>query len=594
MPASPQQLLRQLEHLVPSPAALGESDAILLHRFACGRDEAAFTALVLRHGPMVLGVCRRVLRDVRDAEDVLQATFLILARKAASLSRPEALAAWLHGTAYRLALRCRRADQRRRQHETQAVPPVPVRPPQDPLDDLTARELLAILDEEVQRLPEVYRLPVLLCCLNGHTQEEAARLLGCTPGAVKGRLERGRQSLQQRLARRGLAAPVVFAALELARGLASAAVPAAMAHTITRAASVSLTGGDIIGTGISASAAALAKQALRGGGATLKLGAALLLTLGLLAGAGALTPQQPEAKVPAAQPPDPPRVQGQQGPAADLRNDPLPPGARARLGTVRFRQGGGYVGILLYSPDGKTLASAGYEENIYLWDAVTGQCIRRLAGHKNKCGMIAWSPDGKLLASTGQEYDATIRLWDVATGQLARTINTPKDTHIIAYSPDGKLLASLGRDWLPILWDAATGKEVRRLPKTTHQPCHLSFSCDGKIVAVGSHDGLLRLWETASGKELQRFSCSSGGVVGAAFSADGQLFATGTNGGIVSLWDPTSGKLLRRWPKHEGYASSLAFSADGKILLASWFHSSLLVRRPTSIKLLDTTTGKEV
>src|SRR5436309_510323 len=105
MPAGPQELLRHVARLLPAPAALQDGDATLLRRFVGAHDEAAFAALVLRHGPMVLGVCRRVLRDAHDAEDVLQATFLVLARKSATLRRPEGLAAWLHGTAHRLALR---------------------------------------------------------------------------------------------------------------------------------------------------------------------------------------------------------------------------------------------------------------------------------------------------------------------------------------------------------------------------------------------------------------------------------------------------------------------------------------------------------
>jgi RNA polymerase sigma factor (sigma-70 family) len=209
------------------------ADADLLARFVRTRDEAAFEVLLARHGPMVLRVCRAVLQDLHAAEDAFQATFLVLARRARAIRRPHALAAWLHGVARRVALKARAAAARRRlQAPTLDNGARDQRP--EPLDQLSARELLAVLDEEAQRLPEVYRLPVLLCGWEGRSQEEAARLLGWTPGSVKGRLERGRKRLQERLARRGLTLSAIF--LAMLPGRAAAAVPAALARSTTRAA----------------------------------------------------------------------------------------------------------------------------------------------------------------------------------------------------------------------------------------------------------------------------------------------------------------------------------------------------------------------
>src|SRR5262249_31457032 len=155
------------------------------------RDERAFTDLVNRHAALVLRVCWRILGDTDAAQEAFQATFLVLARKAATVQPSAALAAWLHGVAQRVALKTRAARLRRLRAEA----PLPVcvldhRP--DPLAELSSREMLAIVDEEVRRLAEVYRLPVILCCLEGLSQEEAARQLGWTVGSVKGRLERGR------------------------------------------------------------------------------------------------------------------------------------------------------------------------------------------------------------------------------------------------------------------------------------------------------------------------------------------------------------------------------------------------------------------
>src|SRR5262249_32619675 len=149
-------------------------DAELLGRFARSRDETAFAALLDRHGPMVLGVARRLTGDHHLAEDVLQAAFVSLARQADSLRRPGSVAAWLHRTAYRPALNTARARRRRGRAEACVAP----RPATDPLAELSARELVAALDEELARLPESLRLPVVLCCLEGRTQDEAAALLG--------------------------------------------------------------------------------------------------------------------------------------------------------------------------------------------------------------------------------------------------------------------------------------------------------------------------------------------------------------------------------------------------------------------------------
>ena len=233
MPVSPSPLVHHLRRLValrdPAP------DAVLLERFSRERDEGAFATLLGRHGPLVLGVCRRILADFNAAEDAFQATFLILARRAASLRQPAELAGWLHGVAVRVALRARRAATRRRTVQPRTDAPEPAAPHANPLAELTARELLAALDEEVSRLPEAYRLPVVLCALEGHSQEEAARRLGWTPGSVKGRLERGRKRLHARLVRRGLDLSVALAALEASQGVAPAVVSTMVRTSTVRA-----------------------------------------------------------------------------------------------------------------------------------------------------------------------------------------------------------------------------------------------------------------------------------------------------------------------------------------------------------------------
>jgi RNA polymerase sigma-70 factor (ECF subfamily) len=177
------------------------SDAQLLDRFIEQRDEAAFETLVRRHGSMVLGVCRRVLRDQHNAEDAFQATFLVLARKALSIRRRDLLGSWLFGVAFQTARRARAAVARRSAHEKQMTQLPEPQAPESKLDP----DSCAVLDYELSRLPEKYRLPIILCDLQGKGYAEAARQLGWPPGTLSGRLSRARRLLARRLASRGLA-----------------------------------------------------------------------------------------------------------------------------------------------------------------------------------------------------------------------------------------------------------------------------------------------------------------------------------------------------------------------------------------------------
>jgi RNA polymerase sigma factor (sigma-70 family) len=193
-------LLHEVLRLAEDSALHPLSDRELIERFAAHDDPSAFEVLVRRHGPLVLAACRRVLGNEADADDAFQATFLTLLRKAKSVSWRESVAGWLSGTAHHIAVRARAGALRRRRHEAEAR----LRTRDAAPIDLTWREAVGVLHEELDRLPERFRLPLLLCYLEGHSREEAAAALGWSAGAVKGRLERGRAALRRRLARRGL------------------------------------------------------------------------------------------------------------------------------------------------------------------------------------------------------------------------------------------------------------------------------------------------------------------------------------------------------------------------------------------------------
>src|SRR5215469_7474147 len=193
-------VLHYLRRLGPAAGdALG--DAQLLVRYTRQGDEAAFAALVRRHGPLVWGAVTRVLGRGPDAEDAFQATFLVLVRKAGALRGPDALGPWLYGVAARVALKARAAAARRQGRE-QALSGEPAAAEQP--GGAVWRDLRPVLDEELNRLPAKYRAAVVLCYLEGLTDEEAARRLACARGTIHSRLARARQRLQQRLSRRGV------------------------------------------------------------------------------------------------------------------------------------------------------------------------------------------------------------------------------------------------------------------------------------------------------------------------------------------------------------------------------------------------------
>jgi RNA polymerase sigma factor (sigma-70 family) len=278
--------------MVATEYAGGPSDRQLMEQFATRRDEAAFAALVRRHAPLVFAVCRRVLRHEQDAEDAFQAAFLVLARKAREVGKQGSVAGWLHRVAYHAAIRARARAVSRQVHERQAPP----RRPPDLLDEVTGHELLAVFDEELNRLPERYRAAVVVCHLQGRTNEEAARLLDCPAGTVKSRLARGRALLRTRLARRGFALSAGLLGALLGAHAAAAVSPAlvvAAVRTAVRAAA-----GEPV-----APAAALAEGVLRAMFVTrLKIAAAVLLALGTLLVAAGVWAHRSRAEAPAAEP----------------------------------------------------------------------------------------------------------------------------------------------------------------------------------------------------------------------------------------------------------------------------------------------------
>jgi RNA polymerase sigma factor (sigma-70 family) len=586
------------------------TDAELLRRFTQDRDAAAFEEVLERHAALVWGVCRRILSDEADCEDAFQATFFALVRQADAVEVRSSLAAWLYTVAVRVA---RKAQARRRQQRPLSlVPGCAMRG--NVTDDVGSRELFRLVDEEIERLPVALRLPLLLCCLQGRTRDEAAEALGCSVASVKSRLERGRNLLRRRLQSRGLGLPAAFLALELTGG----SIRAALWDKTMQA---------VLSTPAPA-AAALAEIGVSG----VTMGKCKLLLVALLLAAGTAGAV---SWLPGAKPTDPPAAaapkEATTAKAAPVRvdrhGDPLPDGAVARLGTVRWRHGYG-IGKLVYSPNGEKIAAAGFGPAVtlsdvasgkllhrfphqsqpnsgvafapdgtmlatadthvcHLWDLATGKELRQLQGGQEAVHSIAFAPDGKIVA--GADLGGTLHLWQTATGDKVRRNECKQEVlWAVEFSPDGQRLATGGTDGSICLWDSHTGIELHRLRAHQRGVTKIGFSPDGKRM-LSSGFGLgetIREWDTATGRALRTFGAKRRGRLPIALSVDGTMLASGEFDGQIRLWDMVSGEEKRHWRAGPTPLWALAFSPDGKTLASG-------ADMDVSIHFWDVATGRE-
>jgi len=573
------------------------TDGELLRQFVARRDEAAFTALMERHGPMVLGVCRRLLRQPQDVDDVFQATFLVLLQRADSIARADSVGSWLYGVARRIAVRVRANARKRQDRERRGTEALPS------TGDAAAevRDLGPLLDEELCRLPEKYRAPLVLHYLSGRTKAETARDLGWTEGTVSGRLARGRELLRARLTRRGVALAGLLAACGLAPGETPAAIP-----PVLRTATLQGVARFVAGAGAGIAPAAHLARGMLGSLLQAKVRAAvgLVLVLGALAGAAALVaPRGPTERPPA----DPPPQVAPPGPGAaapkagvDLLGDPLPVGAVIRLGTARGRDAE-RLSALALSPDGKLLVTRAGDDRVRLWEAATGKELHVLAGAGELPGLwgFALAPDGKTLVTAGA--DGMLRIWDPATGrQQHQALGNPHGVRCVAFSADGKLLAVGGEDNAVDLWDAAGQKRLRRfgqvggtatLKQAALAPLHGIFFCPGdKALAVSylprdsGRRGFLRcleLLDVDTGRSLRKIGVPLQWAACTAFSRDTKAVYWISAEGKVTLRAVDSGQVIRSFDDG-GRAHGLTLSPDGRTLaVVSW----------QSIRLWDASKG---
>jgi RNA polymerase sigma factor (sigma-70 family) len=549
------------------------SDAQLLERFVQSRDEAAFESLLWRHGPMVLALCQRMLRHRHDAEDAFQATFLVFFRKARSISRRDCVASYLYRVAYRLALKARARAANRADHGP-LIDSLPA--PEEP-DAALAADRRAVLDDALSRLPEKYRAPLVLHYLEGKTVQQTAQAIGCPPGTVSGRLDRARELMRKRLARRGVMLSDAVVPVVLARAGKAEALRAVLASATLDA--VRARAGQPAAAGMAwATPRALAESAGRlVAGARWKVVAPLLLLLGLaglgIGLAGRQVSPPPEASPPRAasgrQAEQPARAVRPSAAAAD--EDPLPQGARLRLGSQRFTYGP-LLEALALSPDGATVAGLGQTNSVLFWDAATGKRQTYISANDlaQLCA-VDFSPDGIAVALGDASGRAVvIPSWKNNT-EPAEGINERHAGAVkaIRFAPDGQTVASAGEDGLVRLWVPTTGQVLHTLAGHCGAVNALAFSPGGKALASAGEDGTVRLWDPATGT-LRRTYCGHTGPVRAlAFSADSKVLASAGTDRHVLLWWPDVDRAFGDYDLRTVEPLALAFVDARRLAVAS-------------------------
>lgn len=574
------------------------SDRELLERFTASTDEAAFAALVDRHGPMLRGICHRMLDDTSLADDVLQATFIVLARKAGSIRQRESLAAWLVRVAQRIGRKARLSEAARTRREKR----VAARRSEAAQVESSWNELLRVLDEELAQIPERHRAALLLCYLEGRTQDEAAKLLGCSLSTLRRHLERGRKLLRARMIRRGATLGAGLFATFLATSACSA-----LTQELAQALRVSATA-QTKWNPLPASVAVLANGGIRmlnsarlyswvviavaAGGIIM----AAVWTFGVPVRAGETIDRippihaaNPDAKNLASEPPIEPVV------LRDQFNSPLPKGALARLGAIDFRHGRiNYGASLTFTLDGKHLVSTGGGW-VRRWDVATGDAIVNIGdGWRTDQGIDTVSPDGKRARTSGSEptpRGGSIWVWtdyDLDTGKQLQTskVEFPLDTHDGhalpgLRSPDGKTYAEVNYNGKLTLWDG-DGKFTHHVVPAQGKFTALAFTPDSKFAVIGDDNHRFHVFDLATGKSQRSFGQEQGNaIVCMTISPDGKsLIAASAKAGRnvplswphdrwLEIWNLKDGTVAKRLEfPDEGSVPTLLFSPDNRTAIA--------------------------
>jgi RNA polymerase sigma factor (sigma-70 family) len=619
-------ILRHIRHLLVTRAARESSDSKLLERFSTHNDEQAFAALLNRHGGLVWGVCRHILRHEQDAEDAFQATFLVLARRAAAIRKRESVGSWLYGVAYRIAKRAKKAAAQRERLEHNAA----AQAPRQQSLDFPGEELHALVDEELQRLPANNRLAFILCCLEGRGRREVAGELGWSEGTLASRLARARSALQERLGKKGVTTAVAGAAVI---SEAYAAAPPALLRSCVNAGIMTGAGKPMSAIGLSSGVMELMQSALQAMlVAKVKTALGVLLLLGLAAGGLGLLAFQPalrpeigqneEDEKPNASKPVPVAPVADKQERVDRFGDPLPEEAISRLGTIRLRHGAS-IYQLLFTLDGKTLISQG-GDGVRTWDSCSGK-QRHFIRYRDEYAdpdplgerpyfrplEASFSGDGKLLAMATK---SGVRLWSLASGKHLRTVAAGSRWGL-CLSRDGKMLATQGKargtqqraNYEMTVWDTSSGGEVRSWPGKEHLLLSF-FTPDGRGLITLERSSAAQpnpkyhigFRDVHTGKEKWHIDIGDWTPRAVALSPDSQLLACighGTGSRFpdsVRTWNVKNG--MRIWELDSSTQAksglvtrslrALAFSPNAKILYADGLDGAL--------RALDAVSGREL
>ncbi|HYH65067.1 MAG TPA: sigma-70 family RNA polymerase sigma factor, partial [Urbifossiella sp.] len=562
-----------------------EPDRALLRRYAAG-DPAAFAQLLDRHGPLVYGACRRALGGHdHSAEDAFQATFLVLARKAARLRDPDSLPGWLFGVARRVASAARRRDVRQERVSKAGAKPEAVTGGE--WDDL-----LAVVDEEIAALPDDLRAAVLSCLYHGKTQDEAAAELGWSLSTLRRRLDRGRELLRSRLTTRGIAPAVAL----VAGAVAPSAVTALPADV--RAATLDLAAGGTTPAAVSTLARVGSPRSTTLGAGWLIAGVtAVGVTIGTVAWVALDRPSElpPVAAAPNLEPPKHELL-------PELPAVPLPPRAVARLGTTRFRHGtdGAFgmvdpLGVVRFGflPDG-TLASVG-GGRVRFWDAATGAerhadgpgvaagsrwMLRALPFDGGRRLLVPMQDAGMNLLPATREWNLTDR---TPVRRIAFARHPDRKGDVIgptAVTADGTRFAQTDGNGDGWVWHA-DGTAGAKLAGKVREHGPAAFLPGGAELVTATPDGRFRVWDVATGTERRAFGEPTPHTT-AALSADGtRLAVVGEDDDPTAdpeqrqlvVWDTTRGAEVRRFPLGgaAGFAAhggAVAFTPDGRHVVA--------------------------
>ena len=511
------------------------SDGDLLNRCAAGPDEAAFTALVERHGAMVYGVCSRILRNPHDAEDACQATFLVLARKASSIRKQPSVASWLHGVARRASLTVLRERAARQRHERQSSA---VEPLATSATDLLWSEVLVLLDEELERLPGRLRGPIVLCYLEGKTRDEAAAALGVTQGRLHGLLQRGRALLHDRLVTRGVSLGAGFLTTGLSGGVGQALTPI-LAIRIVHGAVATLGGPESAPSLASAQSTSTANEVLRAMFySQLKTAsawsAACVAVAFALVGAGLLAPGFAREEEPK---PDRPAVVAQ-APKAEPKPAPVEVRKVLSMPTDKpndFRHATIVVSnehkavlsrnLIVTDRDDPTASSSG----LHLWTLGGEKPKRTSHGDSTTIGFV---PKSTLCFAVG--WGEGVNLYDTRThekvGQSLPHELREDTMPIPAVSPDGEVMATRSKLDHVQFWNLKTFKPIAPATAARDIVWSMTFSADGKWLFSLNARRELNVWDPRTGKQVAGPFRQDSGVYDTIYSPKAQQLVTAENG----------------------------------------------------------------